>query len=81
MMPWLIHWSRNGDNGINEVINQDSFSVGKVYIQTKRYVESAGNIGDFFGALKHKTAFYDYIWFHSISNTDSQLSRNGHGVN
>lgn len=57
MMPWLIHWSRNGDNGIDEVINKDPLSVGKVYIQTKRHVESAGNIRNFFGALKHKKAF------------------------
>lgn len=46
---------KSGDNGVDDVINQDPLAVDQIYIQAKRYKQgnniSSGDIRDFFGAL------------------------------
>ncbi len=52
---------RSGDDGVNDVIDQDALGLDRVYIQAKRYTATnsvgPGAIRDFFGSLdRHKAA-------------------------
>lgn len=52
---------RNGDDGVEGVIDQDALGLDRVYIQAKRYAAGnsigAGAISDFFGSLdRYKAA-------------------------